>query len=49
MQYMQYMQSPLAKLSPVNLPIGDTPYKQSVPHKRSVTGIPPPHCHKNIP
>ena len=25
MQYMQYMQPPLAKLSPVNLPIGDIP------------------------
>ena len=43
------MQPPLAKLSPVNLPIGDTPDKRSVPHKRSVPGIPPPHCHKNIP
>ena len=36
------MQPPLAKLSPVNLPIGDTPDKRSVPHKRSVPGIPPP-------
>ena len=43
---MQYMQPPLAKLSPVNLPIGDTPDKQSVPHKRSVPGITPPPCHK---
>ena len=34
------MQPPLAKLSPVNLPIGDTPDKRSVP------GIPPPPCHK---
>ena len=40
------MQPPLAKLSPVNLPIGDTPDKRSVPHKRSVPGIPPPPCHK---
>ena len=43
------MQPPLAKFFPVNLPIGDTPDKRSVPHKRIVPGIPPLHCHKNIP